>query len=219
MEPPAPTEPAIKWYPRDIGYPLISDDPAAEGKKVVMLTFDDGPSASGSTARILDILKENEIKALFFITGYGAKNLDLVEREYREGHVLGNHTDTHPNMRLLSVAEMREEIEPVNAVIEQVTGQKPKYFRPPFGAYNQALIDLLAEEYHLDLINWSDGSNDWVDVVDGYKDPALIVADVMEQLHPGAVILMHDTNQHTADALPEIIRQIRAEGYEFVVMQ
>lgn len=198
--------------------PLTADDPAAEGKKVVMLTFDDGPSPTGTTARILDTLKENHVKAMFFVTGYGATNRDLLEREFKEGHVLGTHTQTHAYLPDLSVAQMRQEIEPVITTVAEVTGTRPKYFRPPNGAYNDALRALLEEEGQ-ELINWSDGSLDWDGLEDGYKEPKLVVDQVMNYIHPGAVVLMHDTHEHTADALPELIRQIRAAGYEFVVMQ
>jgi len=215
-EPPKPAE--IKWYPRGIGLPLTTDDPAGKEKKVVMLTFDDGPADTGSTARILDTLKEHNIKAMFFITGYGAKHMDLVERIHREGHPMGPHTMTHPNMSRLPIAQMRAEIEPLIATIEKVTGERPKYFRPPFGAYNQTLLDLL-KEYNMELLNWTDGSLDWEGVKNGRKDPNKVIDDTMRQLHRGAIVLMHDTLQHTADALPELITRMKAEGYEFVVLR
>ncbi|HYG59895.1 MAG TPA: polysaccharide deacetylase family protein, partial [Symbiobacteriaceae bacterium] len=102
--PPVKVEPQIKWYSRGIGLPLTSDDPAAQGKKVVVLTFDDGPSDSGSTASVLDSLKAHNVKAMFFITGYGARNRDLVERIHKEGHVLGPHSMTHANLSRLPLA-------------------------------------------------------------------------------------------------------------------
>lgn len=215
---PAPAEqPAIKWNSPGIGLPLKSDDPAAQGKKVAMLTFDDGPHPK-YTDMILATLKQENVKALFFITGYGAKNMEVLERIHKDGHTIGVHTMTHPNMAKLSVAEQRQEIEPLIALIEKVTGQKPKYFRPPFGAYNDDLRGLM-KEYGMELINWTNGSLDWADTdANGHKDPNKVVADVIKQLHPGANILMHDIHKHTAEALPELIKQIRAKGYEFVVL-
>jgi peptidoglycan/xylan/chitin deacetylase (PgdA/CDA1 family) len=213
---PVEAKPAIAWKPRGIGLPLAPSDPAAAEQKVAMLTFDDGPS--NFTRSILETLKQENVKAVFFITGYGARNHpDLVERIHREGHILAVHTMTHPNMARLPKAEQRKEIQPLVELIEKVTGQRPKYFRPPFGAYNQDLRDLLAE-MDLELINWTDGSLDWEGVTNGYKDPNKVVYDVMRQLHQGAVILMHDTMKHTAEALPEIIKQIRNAGYEFVTL-
>lgn len=215
---PVQAQPAIKWYSRGIGLPLTTDDPAGKEKKVVVLTFDDGPSDSGSTAKVLDTLAEHNVKAMFFITGYGARNRDLVERIHREGHVLGPHSMTHANLSRLPVEKMREEIEPLNKLIEEIAGYKPKYLRPPFGAYNQTLIDLSSKEYGMEVLNWTNGSRDWEGVKDGYKDPKLVVDDVMQQLHRGAVVLLHDTLRHTAEALPEIITKIKAEGYEFIVL-
>lgn len=215
--PPPPEQPAIKWYAPSIGMPLKSDDPAAQGKKVIALTFDDGPSNTGTTARILDILAEQNVKATFFITGYGAKNMDLVERIYKEGHALGPHTMTHPNLAELSPAEQREEIEPLVKLIEGVTGKAPHYLRPPFGSYDDNL-EALMKDMNMEIMNWSLGSLDWDGTKDGYKDPNLVVKDVLDNAHPGAVVLMHDTLRHTAEALPEILKGLKAEGYEFVTL-
>jgi len=214
---PAPIEPKGHWYPRDVGLPLTIDDPSIKEKKVVMLTFDDGPSPSGSTARILDNLKEQNVKAMFFVTGAAFKHRDLVERMHREGHVVNPHTMTHPNLTKLTPGEVRKEIEPLIGLIESVTGAKPKYLRPPYGAYNKD-VQAVAKDLGMDLMNWTNGSLDWQGLDSaGSKDPKVIVADVLKQLHPGAIVLMHDTKRHTADALPELIRRIRAEGYGFVV--
>ena len=214
-EPPAPTGPEVTWKPSGIGYPLVPSDPSVD-KKVAMLTFDDGPS--NYTPQVLDGLKAAGVKALFFITGYGAEqHPDLVKRIHEEGHVLGIHTMTHPNMTELSREEQIAEIQPLIDLITEVTGEPPKYFRPPFGAYDDELLATL-DELGLEAINWSNGSLDWDGVVDGYKDPNLVVEAVLDQLHPGSVILAHDTMKHTAEAVPLIIDALRAEGYEFVVL-
>lgn len=211
-------KPLIKWYPRGIGLPLTSDDPAAQGKKVVVLTFDDGPSDTGSTVKILETLAAENVKAMFFITGYGAKHRDLVERIHKEGHVLGPHTMTHANLSELTPDGVRAELDPVVKVIEEVSGQKPKWLRPPYGAYNQSVIDIAKNDFGMDVLTWTDGSLDWDGTKNGYKDPKIVIQDTLKQLHPGAVVLMHDTLKHTAEALPELIKAIRAEGYEFVVL-
>lgn len=217
-EPDGPTNPgvpAVTWKPSGIGYPLVPSDPAVE-QKVAMLTFDDGPS--DYTPQVLAGLKEAGVKAVFFITGYGAeRHPDLVKRIHEEGHVLGIHTMTHPNMTDLGRQEQIAEIQPLIDLITDVTGEPPRYFRPPFGAYNDELLATL-DELGLEAINWSNGSLDWDGVVDGYKDPNLVVEAVLDQLHPGSVILAHDTMKHTAEAVPMIISALRQEGYEFVVL-
>lgn len=209
-------KPLIKWYPPSIGMPLKSDDPAAAGKKVVALTFDDGPSDTGTTASILDTLAKENVKAMFFITGYGAKHIDLVKREFAEGHILAPHTETHPDLTTLTTQQVRDEITPVYQLITQVTGQKPAWFRPPFGSYNKSVLNLLTDEYNMQVLNWSDGSLDWDGTKDGYKDPQKVIDETMKQIHPGAVVLMHDTLKHTAEALPGLIHALRDAGYEFV---
>lgn len=213
---PEPAPPAVTWLPRGIGMPLVPSDPAAVTKKVVMLTFDDGPSAH--TGAILDTLAQENVHAVFFITGYGARqHPELVKRIHDEGHQLGIHTMTHPNMTKLAAAEQRKEIEPLIEQIETVSGKRPLYFRPPFGAYNQELLQTL-KELDLAAINWTVGSLDWDGLVNGRKEPQRIVDDVMAQMHKGAVILFHDTMQHSADALPTIIERLRTDGYEFVTL-
>ena len=210
-----PGTPAVTWKPSGIGYPLVPSDPSVE-QKVAMLTFDDGPS--DYTPEVLDRLKEAGVKAVFFITGYGAEqHPDLVRRIHEEGHVLGIHTMTHPDMTSLGREEQIAEIQPLIDLITEATGQPPRYFRPPYGAYNDQLLATL-DELGLELINWSNGSLDWEGVVDGYKDPNQVVADVLDQLHPGAVILAHDTMKHTAEAVPLIIAALRERGYDFVVL-
>lgn len=218
-EPAEPAEPPVVWYPKAIGMPLTTDDPAHQGDKVVLLTFDDGPSEDDSTARILDVLKEKQVKAIFFVTGYGVRDReDMLKRIADEGHVIGLHTMTHPDLTALTPEEMREELVPLMETIEEVTGQRPKYLRPPFGSYNDEVL-AVAAELGLEVVTWTSGSLDWEDNdANGYKDPAVVVQDVMDQLFPGAIYLFHDTKTHTAEALPEIIDLMRADGYEFVVL-
>ncbi|MFO7172511.1 MAG: polysaccharide deacetylase family protein [Bacillota bacterium] len=223
----SPTSPPpARWYQKAPGYPLTTDDPAARGRKVAMLTFDDGPNP-GTTEQILDVLKQYNVRAVFFVTGYGARHTDLLRRIAAEGHIIGTHTMTHANLRELSREEQRREIVGVNEMVEAATGQKVRYFRPPFGAYNEDTLALM-EELGLELINWSHGSRDWLGVANGWKDPALVVRDVLAEeppdpqatrLHPGAIILLHDTLPHTAAALPAILEGLAEKGYELVTLE
>jgi delta-lactam-biosynthetic de-N-acetylase len=209
---------AMGWEEPEIGYPMKSNDPKAADVKVAMLTFDDGPTKD-VTPQILDTLKKEKVRAIFFVTGYGIEQApEMVKRASDEGHIIAVHTVTHPDMATLSQAEQRKEIEPVIAKIKEITGKQPAYFRPPFGSYNKDLL-ALCKELGLKVVTWSDGSLDW-DGVDknGHKDPQKVVDAVMDQLHPGADILMHDTHQHTADALPKLIAAMRAKGYQFVTL-
>lgn len=219
-------QPRVSWYQKAPGYPLVTDDPAAREQKVAMLTFDDGPRP-GTTEKILDALKAENVKAIFFVTGYSAKNEELLRRIAAEGHIIGTHTMSHENLRDKSKEEQRAEIVGVNEMVERVTGYRVRYFRPPFGAYNADTLALM-EELGLVLINWSHGSRDWVGLENGWKDPALVVRDVLAEtppdaqatrLHPGAIILLHDTHPHTAEALPEILDGLREKGYQLVTLE
>lgn len=211
-ESPSPAQ-KLNWRPAGIGLPLVTDDPAGKNLKVAMLTFDDGPTSAGHTAKVLDALKEHGARAVFFITGNGLKNRDLVERIHREGHVLGVHTLSHANLTKLTPAEMRKEIEPVVGLIQEVTGSRPTLFRPPYGAYNDQVLAVL-KEYDLEPINWTNSAKDWE-----HREAQKVADEVVGQLHRGAVILMHDIKAHTAEALPDILKRIKAEGYEFIVMK
>lgn len=222
-----PAEPApIHWQVNE-NFVLTSTDPRAKEKKYVLLTFDDGPDPR-STPAVLDVLKQEKVKALFFVTGYGAKNEGIVKRIAAEGHTIGTHTQTHPNLRELSKEQQRGEIAPVNETVERLTGKKVKYFRPPYGAFNDN-TKAIVQEQGLQLINWTHGSGDWMNVPkSGRKDPQLIVADVLTEKNPkpgmtvlfdGAVILLHDVHMHTAEALPGIIKGLREKGYDFAIIQ
>ncbi|MHB9145342.1 MAG: polysaccharide deacetylase family protein [Symbiobacteriia bacterium] len=207
----------IVWKQARIGYPLTSDDPRAKGKKVVALTFDDGPASdaqSGATAQVLDILKKENIKATFFVTGYGVKgNPDLLQREIAEGHTIGDHTLTHPDLWKLSKQAVANEIIGDATLIQQYTGKPVKFFRPPNGMYNQNIKEV-TQENNLQIVTWTTGALDWE-----MKDPQKITAQVLNTVMPGAVVLLHDTHKWTAAALPGIIQGLRDKGYEFVVLR
>jgi peptidoglycan/xylan/chitin deacetylase (PgdA/CDA1 family) len=225
--PPADTRTDVekaRWVINTHWGPVVSDDPAVQGKKVALLTFDDGPSPA-YTSRVLDTLKEHGVKAIFFVNGPAAEHPDLIKRMVAEGHLVGTHTLTHPLLTDLGAEGQRQEIGDIADIVEQITGKRPYYFRAPFGAYNDTTLAIL-KDLNMQLLNWDHGSGDWMDVRDGYKDPAIVIQDVLSEvprnaqmtpLHPGSVILMHDTLRHTAEALPGIITGLKEKGYEFVI--
>ncbi|HYF91853.1 MAG TPA: polysaccharide deacetylase family protein [Symbiobacteriaceae bacterium] len=223
-EPAAPPEPAVSWVVRGHWGPVYTENPSAGETKAAVLTFDDGPSEE-YTGHVLDTLKEHGAKAIFFVNGHAARHPDLIRRIVAEGHTLGNHTMTHENLDTLSPAQQRSQIDGVNQIIKEITGQQPYWFRAPFGAFDDDTLAILSD-LHMQLLNWSHGSGDWMEVEDGYKDPAIVIHDVLSEtprnsnmtpLHPGAVILFHDTLRHTAESLPEIIKGLKEMGYTFVI--
>lgn len=224
--PPPQTSPAPKgtWFVEGHWGPVYTEDAAVKEQKVAVLTFDDGPSPQ-YTGLVLDTLKAHGIQAIFFVNGQAAEHPDLIRRIIAEGHLVGNHTTTHENLRSLSQAEQFKQIADLNQTVKAITGEQPYWFRAPFGSFNDDTLAIL-EELGMQLLNWSHGSGDWMEVEDGYKDPALLTHDVLAEsprnnnmtpLHPGSVILFHDTLRHTAEALPGILDGLKEKGYTFVL--
>lgn len=177
----------------------------------VYLTFDEGYEG-GYTSQILDILKENNIKAAFFITGYYLdKNEELVKRMLNEGHIVGNHSVNHPSMPTLSIEEMKREIEELSEKYENVTGRKMKYFRPPMGEFSERSL-ALTQSLGYKTIFWSIALRDWEPLPGG---PEESYNTVINRLHNGAIILLHAVSKDNTIALPRIIATIKEKGYVF----
>lgn len=181
--------------------------------KVVLLTIDDAPDK-----RALDMaktLKRLEAPAIFFVNGHFIatdEKKEILKEIHDMGFVIGNHTKTHANLKELTEDEQYEEIFSVNDIVEEVTGERPKFFRAPFGV-NTDYSRTLADQEGMQLMNWSYG----YDFVKEYMTKEKI-ADIMvntELLGNGSNLLMHD-REWTADALEEIITGLRSKGYEFV---
>ena len=179
---------ALLWYACSVPSsqlfgPALIRGPA-DGRRIV-LTFDDGP-ASPSTDQILDILRDRQVPATFFVCGSNAeRHPDLLRRMSAEGHTIGNHTYSHFFPYLMTCAQMAEEIDRTQQVIEEVTGRRPVLFRPPYGARWFGLYPLLRER-GLKVVQWSDTGYDWK------EDEDSIVRLSLERLGPGSIILLHD---------------------------
>jgi peptidoglycan/xylan/chitin deacetylase (PgdA/CDA1 family) len=157
---------------------------AADGRRIA-LTFDDGP-ASPSTEQILDILRDRQVSATFFVCGRNAeRHPDLLRRMSAEGHTIGNHAYSHFFPYLMTSVQMAQEIDRTQQVIEEVTGRRPMLFRPPYGARWFGLYSLLRER-GLKVVQWSDTGYDWK------EDEDSIVRLSLERLGPGSIILLHD---------------------------
>ena len=190
--------------------------------KRVVLTFDDGP-AEPFTGQVLDILREYQVPATFFVCGKNVeRHPDLLRRIVAEGHEVGNHTYSHLFVYFKSRRRMAEEIDRTQTIIEQITGLRPKIFRPPYGARWFGLVPTL-QERGMHLILWSATGYDWKKDVQGITRAAL------RELKPGAVILLHDgrdarpateiDRSRTISALPAIIAGARQQGYTFAPLK
>ncbi len=193
----------------------------AAGAKRVALTFDDGPTPP-CTEQILDILKAHGIQATFFVNGKLVERFpNIVARIHREGHALGNHTYSHPCLRLKSRKRIAWEIDRTQEAIERVTGVRPKVFRSPYGVRWFGLFSVLREQ-GMWSVQWSDTGFDWVE-----KNTAEdIAAKTVANLRDGSVILLHDgcgacepgevIHAKTVAALPAIIEEVYRRGFKFV---
>lgn len=179
----------------------------------IYLTFDEGYE-NGFTPRILDILKENDVKAAFFVTKpYIVQEQALVRRMIEEGHVVANHSVTHPSMPSKSDQEVQYEIQETARYYQEVTGQEmAPFFRPPRGEYSERTLEI-TRELGYKTIFWSMAYVDW----DVNKQPGRQYAynHVLENHHKGAVILLHAVSQSNTEALHQIIVDLKAKGYEF----
>lgn len=186
-------------------------------EKIVALTFDDGPNKE-YTREILSILENYNIKAGFFIKGKYAKiDPELVKEIFEKGHIIGNHSFSHPNFIHISEQEIKEEIKKTSEIIYKITGEHPIFFRPPFGACSPLMIEILREKNY-QIITWSAMTNDWDPVTAEH-----IAQDILRRVGPGGIIGLHDgcpsmmggDRSQTVKALPKIIKELRNRGYRF----
>lgn len=182
-------------------------------QKELYLTFDNGYE-NGNTSRILDVLKEKQVPAIFFVTGHYIKSQpELLKRMVQEGHLIGNHSWDHPDMSQISADRIREELTKVKTGVSEVTGQQEmKYLRTPRGIFNEQTLDVSKQLGYTNVF-WSVAYVDWdVKVQRGAK---YAYDKVTKQLHPGAVILLHSISKDNTEALGSIIDEARRQGYVF----
>lgn len=179
-------------------------------EKKVALTFD-AAWGSDKTSKIVEILKDNGVDATFFLVGFWIEaNPDKVKEIDAAGFDIGTHSNTHPKMSTLSTEKQIEELSVSSNLITQITGKQIKYFRPPFGDYNDSLINS-AESLNLQTIQWDVDTLDWKGI-----SANEILARVKQSVTNGSIILMHNNSDHILEALPLIISYLKAEGYSMV---
>lgn len=180
-------------------------------KNIVYLTFDNGYEA-GYTASILDTLKANDVKAAFFITAhYLNSQPDLVKRMVEEGHIVGNHTVNHHSMPSLTDEEIKKEIMDLHHSVLELTGYEMKYMRPPKGEYSERTLSL-SNSLGYTTVMWSLAYDDWDENKQGREEYGK--TKILENIHPGAVILLHGTSKDNMNILDTCIKEIKNMGYE-----
>jgi len=182
----------------------------------IVLTFDDGPHPR-TTPKVLEILRRRHIKAIFFVLGLqAAKYPELVKQIYDEGHLIGNHSYGHKNLAQLSDAKLKEELLRTSLLIESITGHKPEYLRPPYGAMNRKVIKA-AQLEGMKIMLWTVDPKDW-----SQKNETSILRNTERQLGMtsgnmrGGAILLHDIYPSTVRALEPLLDRLAASEYTIV---
>lgn len=182
-------------------------------RKVVALTFDDGPHPQ-LTPKLLDLLQREGVHATFFVLGSLADaHPEILQRMAAEGHEVANHTWDHPRLPALSAEKFAHQIRDTTEVIERNTGRKVTLMRPTYGLYNERVKNTLINDYGLDVILWSVDPNDW-------KKPGadVVARRLVSGARPGAILLSHDIHPGTIAAMPKVISELKAKGYAFATV-
>ena len=184
----------------------------------VVLTFDDGPHPN-TTPHVLDILRKRNLKAVFFLLGVQAKKYpNIVKRIHDEGHIIGNHTYGHKNLSAMSPKEISNEIEKASSLLENITGERPKYLRPPYGASCKKVVNAV-NEAGMKIVLWTVDTRDW-----SSKNEKAILKEIDKQLHLvkgnpiGGAILMHDIYPSTVRALDKILDKLATSEYKVTAL-
>ena len=213
--PPIPTPNTTFEVPQQFHSQTIYQAKLNPTEKVIALTFDDGPWPK-TTAQVLAILKQNNIKATFFLVGQPLESFpDIAKQVVADGHAIGNHT-WHHWYKMMSDETATTEIEYTSALIYRITGVKTSLFRPPGGFLKNGLAKY-AKQRHDAVIMWSISAAD----TDPHAQVPSLINNVVKGAKPGGIVLMHDgggDHSKTVKALPEIISGLKAQGYRFVTL-
>ncbi|MEF2964609.1 polysaccharide deacetylase family protein [Paenibacillus sp. M1] len=186
-------------------------------EKYIALTFDDGPD-NQQTVKILELLKQYQAKATFFLIGDRVERYpDVVRQELAEGHEIANHSFHHPSFQGLPSSAMEKELTATQEAIYKATGQRPALFRPPGGFYNDRIISV-SKQHHLQMILWS-----WHQDTKDWRSPGVrrISDKVLNNARNGDIVLMHDfvhNSTQTYEALKIILPELKKRGYSFVTV-
>src|SRR6266699_6048007 len=199
--PSAPTEPPITFSSVHVDGPYIA------------MTFDDGPSAT-LTPKLLDLLAAYHIKATLFVIGENvAEHPEIVERAAREGHEIGNHSWSHPNLAKMSEEAVRSQLRRTDDAIKSATGVRPTLLRPPYGSITAREKRWIHDEFGYQIILWDVDPNDWK-----RPGPAVVRTRILKETRPGSIVLAHDIHPGTIEAMPSTFDALEAKGFKFVTV-
>lgn len=187
-----------------------------ENTKTIYLTFDEGYE-NGYTAKILDVLKGKNCPAVFFVTKpYVKEHPELIQRMISEGHVVGNHSVTHPSMPTLSLEDAAQEIVELHELVQNNFGYHMTLFRPPMGEWSEQTL-ALTQQLQYKSVFWSFAYKDWI--TDDQPDPSTSLNKLCDSLHNGSLYLLHAVSATNTAILGDFIDYARAEGYTFAKLQ
>jgi len=179
----------------------------------VAMTFDDGPS-SKLTPKLLDLLAAHHIKATFFLIGENAAEYpELVAREMREGHEVGNHSWSHPNFGKMSDEGVRSQLRRTDDAIRSAAGNRPTLMRPPYGSISARQKKWINQEFGYKIVLWDVDPLDW-----RRPGPNAVCNRIVKNTRAGSIILAHDIHPGTIDAMPCVLNQLEAKGFKFVTV-
>jgi peptidoglycan/xylan/chitin deacetylase (PgdA/CDA1 family) len=220
---PASPTPAATATPAPLAAPISLTTPPTTARityshvnvdgPYIAMTFDDGPSGP-NTPRLLDLAAKKHIKLTFFLIGENAARYpQLVQRELAEGHEVGNHSYTHPDLAKMSDDAVRSQIQKTQDAIISASGYKPILMRPPYGAMTPKQRLWVSHEFGVKIILWEVDPLDW-------KNPgaSVVASRIISAVRPGDIILSHDIHSGTVDAMPEVFDTLLAKGYKFVTV-
>ena len=209
--------PIAKTYRMNELKDIVPIDPNGN-KKVVLLTFDDGPKDKTMIEPMLEILVKHKAKAIFFLNGYRIKQKpELLKLLHQHGQIIGNHAWDHIQLKKETNEKIDQQLRDVQVIVKELTGSTPVFFRPPFASYND-YVKVAAKSEKMLFMTWSNGSLDWDLENKGFSvetKAAAVITNVMKLLHSGSNILMHEL-PWTVQALDDLLTQLEAKGYTFV---
>ncbi len=199
--PPTPTPPPITFNSVHVDGPYIA------------LTFDDGPNAT-LTPKLLDLLAAHHLKATFFVVGQNAADHpDILKRAVREGHEIGNHSWSHPNLGKMSDEAVRRELQKTDDAITAAIGKRPTLMRPPYGSITTRQKNWIHQEFGYRIIIWDVDPLDWK-----RPGPSVVTSRILKETHAGSIVLSHDIHPPTIEAMPATFDQLEKKGFKSVTV-
>jgi peptidoglycan/xylan/chitin deacetylase (PgdA/CDA1 family) len=209
---PAGTPSSVGLAPSPISPQLTFESVYVEGPYIA-LTFDDGPNAT-LTPRLLNLLAEHHLKATFFVVGQNAADHpDILRRAVKEGHEIGNHSWSHPNLGKMSDEAVRRELQKTDDAIAAAIGKRPTLMRPPYGSITARQKKWIHDEFGYRIIIWDVDPLDWK-----RPGPAVVCSRILKETHAGSIVLAHDIHAQTLEAMPATFDQLDRKGFKSVTV-